>query len=251
MGRALGRPWNLLGAGFLLGLLSGSGTGFSLLALGLLEGGFCPLARRPSWPFRPPPGPPSGWGWWPWPRGLAELFLAVGLPFFLVRGTRSLGLFLLGLGVLFWGFLEMGRGAQGLSSLLMLLHLPSGVWYLAGLLLAFLLGTANGVAALALALLPVLGLPGGMALALGAGVGTSGALFWAALAGRPEALALGATLLLHRLVFSLPFLLLLPRLEGLGVVGLHLVSHLAYALAFAFLSRPYGAWAGRLFPSAR
>uniref|UniRef100_A0A7C5RFC4 Na/Pi cotransporter family protein n=1 Tax=Thermus caliditerrae TaxID=1330700 RepID=A0A7C5RFC4_9DEIN len=249
LGRALGRSWNLLGAGVLLGLLSGSGTGFSLLALGLLEGGVLPLGQAALLALSATAGATLWVGVVALAQGgLAELLLVLGLPFFLVRGTRSLGVFLFGLGLLFSGFLEMGRGAQGLSSLLTLLHLPSGVWYLVGLLLAFVLGTANGVAALALAFLPVLGLSGSMALALGAGVGTSGALFWAALAGRPEAVGLGVVLFLHRLVFSLPFLLLLPSLKGLGVVGLHLASHLAYALAFVFLGGRYEVLAARLFP---
>lgn len=130
----------------------------------------------------------------------------------------------------------------GLALLLLGLHLiAEGLASLKGR--RHLLGRA-----LALALAPVLGLPGSMALALGAGVGTSGALFWAALGGRPEGVALGVLLLVHRLVFSLPFPLLLPWLEGLGVVGLHLASHLAYALAFLFLSGRYEALAARLSP---
>ncbi|GAB5601754.1 Na/Pi cotransporter family protein [Thermus sp. FJN-A] len=249
LSRTLGRPWGLLGTGLLLGLLSGSGTGLSLLALALLEGGVLPFGQAALLALAATAGATAWVGVVALAQeGLAQLFLALGLPLFLLQGTRRLSLLLLGLGLLFLGFLGMGREAGGLSPLLAGLHLSGAFWYGVGLLLAFLLGTANGVAALALALLPALGPLGGMALALGAGVGVSGALFVAALTGRREAVALGAALFLHRLAFSLPFLLLLPWLQGLGVVGLHAASHLVYALAFPFLAGGYEGLSARLFP---
>ena len=87
-----------------------------------------------------------------------------------------------------------------------------------------------------------------MALTLGAGVGVSGILFLAALGGRREAWALSAVLFGHRLLLSLPFLLLLGPLGGLGVVGLHPLSHGVYALGFLPLQAFYLRVVQRLFP---
>lgn len=236
-------------SGFLLGLLSGSGTGLSLLALGLWEGGILLLGQAALLSLAATAGASAWVGVVALAqREVAEGFLVLGLPLFLFQGSRGGGLVLLGLGLLFLGFLEMGQGAKAVAPLLGLWDPGPWALYLVGILLAFFLGTANGVAALALALAPLLGLQGSMALALGAGVGVSGALFLAALGGRREGWALGAVLLGHRFLLSLPFLLWLGRLEGVGVVGLHLLSHGAYALAFLPLQGHYLRLADRLFP---
>ncbi|UZX14911.1 Na/Pi cotransporter family protein [Thermus sp. PS18] len=249
LARAFSRPGSLLLSGLLLGLLSGSGTGLSLLALGLLEGGIFSLGQAALLSL----AATAGAGAWVGvvalaQREVAEVLLALGLPLFLFRGSRSGGLVLLGLGLLFLGFLEMGQGAKAFAPLLSLLNPGPWALYLVGILLAFFLGTANGVAALALALMPFLGQGGSMALTLGAGVGVSGALFLAALGGRREGWALGVALLGHRFLFSLPFLLLLGPLGGVGVVGLHLLSHLAYAIAFLPLQGRYARLTESLFP---
>ncbi|WP_341474674.1 PhoU domain-containing protein [Thermus thalpophilus] len=249
LARALGHPLGVLGAGFLLGLLSGSGTGFSLLALGLLEGGVLGLGQAALLSL----AATAGAAFWVGvvalaQGGAAEALLVLGLPFLLWPRLRPVGFFFMGLGLLFLGFVRMGEGAESLKPLLTFLDPSPLGFYLLGLVLAFLLATANGVAALALALTPVLGREGAMALALGAGVGVSGALFWAYLGGRREALPLGAALLAHRLLFSLPLFLLIPWLGPLGVVAFHALAHLSFALGFLPLRGRYETWAETLFP---
>ncbi|RTG95988.1 PhoU family transcriptional regulator, partial [Thermus scotoductus] len=170
LARAFSRPGSLLLSGLLLGLLSGSGTGLSLLALGLLEGGIFSLGQAALLSL----AATAGAGAWVGvvalaQREVAEVLLALGLPLFLFRGSRSGGLVLLGLGLLFLGFLEMGQGAKAFAPLLSLLNPGPWALYLVGIVLAFFLGTANGVAALALAFMPFLGQEGSMALTLGAG----------------------------------------------------------------------------------
>ncbi|BDG16462.1 PhoU domain-containing protein [Thermus brockianus] len=249
LARAMGHPLGVLGAGFFLGLLSGSGTGFSLLALGLVESGVLGLGQAALLSL----AATAGAAFWVGvvslaQRELAEAFLVLGLPFLLWPGLRRVAFFFLGVGLLFLGFLRMGEGVEGLRPFLVLLDPgPLGL-YLLGFFLSFLLATANGVAALALALSPALGQEGAMALVLGAGVGVSGALFWAYLAGRREALPLGGVLLAHRFLLSLPLGFLLPWLSPLGVVGFHALAHLAFALGFLPLGGRYAALAERVFP---
>ncbi|GGM93873.1 sodium:phosphate symporter [Thermus composti] len=244
---ALSRPWGVLLWGFLLGLVSGSGTGFSLLALGLLESGVVGLGQAALLSLAATAGATLWVGVVALAReGVAEALLVLGLPWLLFPRLRRVGLFLMGLGLLFWGFLRMGQGLEGVAPLLALLgpH-PLGL-FAVGLLLGFFLGTANGVAALALALVPALGLEGGMAL--GAGVGVSGVLLIAYASGRREALPLGVALFLHRFLLAWPFLFLLPWLAPLGVVGFHLLVHLVFALGFLPLAEGYGRLVERLFP---
>ncbi|MCS6867842.1 MAG: Na/Pi cotransporter family protein [Thermus sp.] len=250
LGRALGRSLGALFFGFLLGLLSGSGSGLSLLALGLLEGRVLtlPLAALLSlaatagatfWVGVLVLGGPGG----------AELFLGLGLLLGLLPWGRPLGQVLLGLGLLLLGFGLMGGGAEGVARLLGGLSLPLWGYYLLGVVLALLLGSANGVVALGLALGPALSGAAGVALVLGAGVGTTGSLLLAALGGRREAWRLFLVVGAHRLLLSLPLLALAPWLGGVGTVGLHALSHLFYALLFPLWAGAYGRLAERLFPS--
>ncbi|WP_018112315.1 PhoU domain-containing protein [Thermus igniterrae] len=248
LGRALGHPSRTLFFGLLAGLVSGSGSGVSLLALGLLEGRVLGLSLAALLALAATAGAA------PWvgvfllgQGGLEGAFWVAGLLLFPFPRGRSLALGLWGLGLLLLGFAQMGAGAEGVARLLASLDPSPGLMYLAGLALALVLGSANGVAAMALALAPAL--PAGLAqaLVLGAGVGTTGSLFLAFLGGRREALALGAVLGLHRLLLSLG-LFLLARVFPMGVLETHLLSHLLYALAFFPLRRGYEALAQRLFP---
>jgi phosphate:Na+ symporter len=236
-----------LGAGVLLGALSGSGTGVSLLALGLLEGGVVGLGGAALLAL----GATAGAAFWVGllllPGGLGGVFLLLGLFPFLVPPLRRFGLFLLGLGLLFLGFSHMAQAVGEAGEVLRAFPLPLWGYYLSGFLLAFLLGSANAVAALALALGAALAPEGVLALTLGGGVGATGALFLAGLGGRKEAYRLGTVLLLHRLVLSLglaPLLFLWPY----GAVAFHGFSHLLYALLFLPLGRRYEALAEGLFP---
>ncbi|WP_243026874.1 PhoU domain-containing protein [Thermus albus] len=249
LARALGSPGGIVLSGGLLGLLSGSGTGFSLLALGLLEGGVFALGQAALLSLA------ATWGASLWVgvvalgKGeLASFFLVLGIPFYIWPRGRRLGVFLLGMGLLFLGFTEMSQGAWHLASLFALGGLPPWAGYGVGFFLGFLLGSANGAAALALALVPLLGVSGSLALTLGAGVGVSGALIWPALSGRREAWKLLAVLLGHRLAFSLPLLLFVDHLAPLGVVGVHILGHLVYTLTFLPLLARYEGLGERLFP---
>ncbi|TBH21004.1 Na/Pi cotransporter family protein [Thermus thermamylovorans] len=251
LARALGRPGRTLVFGFLLGLFSGSGSGLSLLSLALLESRILSFALAGLLSL----AATAGAALWVGvvalgPRGAAEALLALGMCLFLPPRTRPWGQVSLGLGLLLLGFGYMGEGAQGVVGL-GLGGLSPGGYYLLGLALAFLLGSANGVAALALALAPSLPPAAPLALVLGGGVGTTGTLFLAGLLGRREALALGAALGVHRLLLSLLLFLLLPGLGGMGVLGVHLLSHLLYALAFLPLREGYARLAEGLFPGPR
>lgn len=236
-----------LGAGLLLGALSGSGTGISLLALGLLEGGVVGLRGAALLALGATAGAVLWVGLLLLPGGLGGVFLALGLLPFLLPPLRRLGFFFLGLGLLFLGFSAMQGAVEGVGGVLEAFPLPLWGYYLGGFLLAFLFGSANAVAALALALGGALPKAGALALVLGGGVGATGSLFLAGLEGRREAYRLGLVLLVHRLALSLPLFPLLP-FWPYGVVAYHGLAHLLYALAFLPLAPRYEALAERLFP---
>ncbi len=250
LSRALASRWGGLLYGLLLGALSGSGSGLGLLALALLEVGALAHAQAALLAL----AATAGAGLWVGVLFLAreevqEALLLLGLFLYLVPLLRRWGLLLFGLGLLFWGFVEMGAGlepvlalAQGVRNL--------GEGYLVGLLLGTLLGSANAVAALALLFSGKLTPGVAEALVLGAGVGTTSTFLFAALGGRVEALRLGVPLFLHRLLLSLLLLPLVPLLAD-GVLAWHLLSHLLYALLYLPLSSFWERLAERLFPRRR
>jgi phosphate:Na+ symporter len=249
LARVLASSWGSLLYGLFLGALSGSGSGLGLLALALLEVGVLTHLQAALLAL----AATLGAGVWVGLLAVArervwEALLVLALFLYLVPAVRRFSLFLFGLGLLFLGFAEMGAGlapvlalAQSLSGL--------GEGYLAGLLLGGLLGSANGVAALALLLSGKLTPGVAEALVLGAGVGTTSTFLLAALGGRVEALRLGVPLFLHRLLLSL---LLLP-LAGVfpGVLFWHLGGHLLYALLYTPLAPIWERLAERLFPRRR
>jgi phosphate:Na+ symporter len=249
LARVLGSPfWGLL-YGLLLGAFSGSGSGLGLLALALLEVGVLTHAQAALLAL----AATAGAGVWVGLLAVArervwEALLVLALFLYLVPAVRRFSLFLFGLGLLPLGFAEMGAG---LAPVLALAQRLSGLGegYLAGLLLGGLLGSANGVAALALLLSGKLTPGVAEALVLGAGVGTTSTFLLAALGGRVEALRLGVPLFLHRLLLSL---LLLP-LAGVfpGVLFWHLGGHLLYALLYTPLAPIWERLAERLFPRRR
>jgi phosphate:Na+ symporter len=249
LARVLGSPfWGLL-YGLLLGAFSGSGSGLGLLALALLEVGVLTHAQAALLAL----AATAGAGVWVGLLAVArervwEALLVLALFLYLVPAVRRFSLFIFGLGLLPLGFAEMGAG---LAPVLALAQRLSGLGegYLAGLLLGGLLGSANGVAALALLLSGKLTPGVAEALVLGAGVGTTSTFLLAALGGRVEALRLGEPLFLHRLLLSL---LLLP-LAGVfpGVLFWHLGGHLLYALLYPPLAPFWERLAERLFPRRR
>lgn len=102
--------------------------------------------------------------------------------------------------------------------------------FLAGLLLAFAVGSANLVALLALGLAGEgVGPEGTLALVLGGGVGCTGPVL---LRSTPESLRLGLVLLFHRLALALP-LLFAPN-PGVfpAHAGFHALAFLAFPLAY-------------------
>jgi phosphate:Na+ symporter len=249
LARVLASSWGSLLYGLFLGALSGSGSGLGLLALALLEVGVLTHAQAALLAL----AATAGAGVWVGLLAVArervwEALLVLALFLYLVPAVRRFSLFLFGLGLLFLGFAEMGAG---LAPVLALAQRLSGLGegYLAGLLLGGLLGSANGVAALALLLSGKLTPGVAEALVLGAGVGTTSTFLWAALGGRVEALRLGVPLFLHRLLLSL---LLLP-LAGVfpGVLFWHLGGHLLYALLYTPLAPIWERLAERLFPRRR
>ena len=250
LARVLGSPfWGLL-YGLLLGAFSGSGSGLGLLALALLEVGVLTHAQAALLAL----AATAGAGVWVGLLAVArervwEALLVLALFLYLVPAVRRFSLFLFGLGLLFLGFAEMGAG---LAPVLALAQRLSGLGegYLAGLFLGALLGSANGVAALALLLSGKLTPGVAEALVLGAGVGTTSTFLLAALGGRVEALRLGVPLFLHRLLLSLLLLPLVPPLAD-GVLAWHLLSHLLYALLYPPLAPFWERLAERLFPRRR
>ncbi|MGC8967335.1 MAG: PhoU domain-containing protein [Thermus sp.] len=246
--QALASPGASLLWGFLLGLLSGSGSGLGLLALALLEVGVLAHAQAALLALAATAGAA------PWVAllalsagGVGEGFLALGLGLFLVPAWRRGGLFLMGLGLLFLGFGEMAAGVGPWLPLAERVGSPLAAYGL-GLLLGGLLGSANAVAAIALLLPQAPWAAAG--LVLGAGVGTTGTLLWAALGGRREALRLFLPLLAHRLVLSLLLLPLAGRLPW-SALAWHLASHALYALLYWPLAGAYARWAEGLLPSRR
>jgi phosphate:Na+ symporter len=222
LARVLGSPFLGLLYGLLLGAFSGSGSGLGLLALALLEVGVLTHAQAALLAL----AATAGAGVWVGLLAVArervwEALLVLALFLYLVPAVRRFSLFLFGLGLLFLGFAEMGAG---LAPVLALAQRLSGLGegYLVGLLLGGLLGSANGVAALALLLSGKLTPGVAEALVLGAGVGTTSTFLLAALGGRVEALRLGVPLFLHRLLLSLLLLPLVPPLAD-GVLAWHLL----------------------------
>lgn len=123
--------------------------------------------------------------------------------------------------------------------------LPPVALFLAGLLLAFAVGSANLVALLALGLAGEgVGPEGALALVLGGGVGCTGPVL---LRPTPESLRLGLVLLFHRLALALP-LLFAPN-PGIfpAHAGFHALAFLAFPLAFPLWER----LADRLAPSPK
>jgi len=244
--RVLGSPAGALAYGLLLGALSGSGSGLGLLALALLEVGVLAHAQAALLSL----AATAGAGVWVGLLALAregvwEVLLALGLFLYLVPAWRRVSFLLLGLGLLFLGFGEMAAGVEPWLPLGQRVATPLAAYGL-GLLLGGVLGSANAVAALGLLLSGQVAPGVAVGLVLGAGVGTTTTLLWAALAGREEALRLALPLFLHRLLLSL---LLLP-LSGWvpGVLLWHLLSHLLYALLYWPLGGVYSALAEGLFP---
>lgn len=228
-----------------LGLLTGSGTGLTLLGaalyrlglFSLLEAGLLALGGTLGATFLVGV---AGLG----ARGLALGLLALGffLELFRLRpGARAA----LGLGLLFLGVEVARGGAWALAPYLR--DLPPWGVFGAGLLLASLVGSANLFALLALALLQGGALsPGGAsALVLAAGVGATGPLF---LLREVAAARLALALLPHRLLLALA---LLPWGGAFPPLGLHALYHALALLLWPPLGSFWAGLAGRILPERR
>ena len=193
LSRLRGFPLGL--AALLLGAASGSGTGLSLLGRGLLQVGVLPLYEAALLALGGTLGATvlvavAGLG----NRTLAFAALSLALALEVLKRGQGANRLLFGLGLLFLG-LDLARG-EALGTGAWLGSLPPLALFLAGLLLAFAVGSANLVALLALGLAGEgVGPEGTLALVLGGGVGCTGPVL---LRSTPESLRLGLVLLFHR-----------------------------------------------------
>ena len=251
LSRLRGFPLGL--AALLLGAASGSGTGLSLLGRGLLQVGVLPLYEAALLALGGTLGATvlvavAGLG----NRTLAFAALSLALALEVLKRGQGANRLLFGLGLLFLG-LDLARG-EALGTGAWLGSLPPLALFLAGLLLAFAVGSANLVALLALGLAGEgVGPEGTLALVLGGGVGCTGPVL---LRSTPESLRLGLVLLFHRLALALP-LLFAPN-PGVfpAHAGFHALAFLAFPLAYPLWERlaalllflPLHALAPRPFP---
>ena len=242
LSRLRGFPLGL--AALLLGAASGSGTGLSLLGRGLLQVGVLPLYEAALLALGGTLGATvlvavAGLG----NRTLAFAALSLALALEVLKRGQGANRLLFGLGLLFLG-LDLARG-EALGAGAWLGSLPPVALFLAGLLLAFAVGSANLVALLALGLAGEgVGPEGALALVLGGGVGCTGPVL---LRPTPESLRLGLVLLFHRLALALP-LLFAPNPGVLPAhAGFHALAFLAFPLAFPLWER----LADRLAPSPK
>lgn len=226
-------------AALLLGALTGSGTGLTLLGAGLYRLGLLPLAEAALMALGGTLGATllallAGLG-----GALASLCLALGLLLELLR-LRPWARVGFGLGLTFLGVGLAGSGAKALAPLLQ--GLPSWGVFAGGLLLALPVGSANLFALLALALHHggALGPGGAAALVLAGGVGATGPLFLLREAGASR---LGLALLFHRLLLALP---LLPF--PFSPLALHVLYHALAFLLFPLLAPLWASLARRAFP---
>ncbi|BAD71936.1 MULTISPECIES: PhoU domain-containing protein [Thermus] len=242
LSRLRGFPLGL--AALLLGAASGSGTGLSLLGRGLLQVGVLPLYEAALLALGGTLGATvlvavAGLG----NRTLAFAALSLALALEVLKRGQGANRLLFGLGLLFLG-LDLARG-EALGTGAWLGSLPPLALFLAGLLLAFAVGSANLVALLALGLAGEgVGPEGTLALVLGGGVGCTGPVL---LRSTPESLRLGLVLLFHRLALALP-LLFAPN-PGVfpAHAGFHALAFLAFPLAYPLWER----LAARLAPSPK
>lgn len=230
----------------LLGALTGSGTGLTLLGQTLYRLRLLPLREGALLGL----GGTFGATALVALAGLARpelggVFLGVGALLDLLR-RRPWALLAYGLGLLFLGVRLAGAGAAGLFPLLEGVGAPEA--FLLGLLLSPWVGSANLFALLALALLgqKALSPEAAGALVLAAGVGATGPLW---LVGGREGMRLGVALGLHRLLLALllyPLLALRP-----GVVPLHALYHGLALLLYPLLHPLWEALALRLLPEPK